>query len=87
MSELSKKVKAGNGSGVKTIAMLTTMNTPLGNMIGNALEVAESIYCLHGNGPDDLMELVEKLGKHSKIIITLLSFSIRIIARQELICK
>jgi thymidine phosphorylase len=56
------KVKAGNRSGVKTEALLTDMNSPLGYMIGNALEVAESIDCLHGKGPKDLTELVKQLG-------------------------
>ena len=40
------------------------MDTPIGHMIGNSLEVAESISCLHGNGPDDLRDLVVKLGKY-----------------------
>ena len=39
------------------------MNNPLGKMIGNALEVAESLQCLHGNGPSDLEDLVLKQGK------------------------
>ena len=39
-------VDAGNGAGVKTVAVLTTMNHPIGRMIGNALEVEESIDCM-----------------------------------------
>ena len=59
------QVKAGNGSGIQhTVALLTSMDTPIGHMIGNSLEVAESISCLHGNGPDDLRDLVVKLGKY-----------------------
>ena len=47
---------------MKTSALMTDMNNPIGKMIGNALEVAESIQCLHGNGPSDLEDLVIKLG-------------------------
>ncbi|XP_045197907.1 thymidine phosphorylase-like isoform X2 [Mercenaria mercenaria] len=58
----TRMVKAGNGSGVKTVALLTDMDSPLGHMVGNALEVAESIHCLHGDGPQDLTDLVIRLG-------------------------
>lgn len=53
----------GNKLGIKTSALITDMNKPLGKMIGNALEVAESLQCLHGNGPSDLEDLVLQLGK------------------------
>ena len=43
------------------------MNNPLGKMIGNALEVAESLQCLHGNGQSDLEDLVRKLGKEIEL--------------------
>lgn len=65
MEAFQPQVTAGNGSGVKTMALLTDMNSPLGTMIGNALEVAESVYCLHGNGPEDLTDLVTRLGTFS----------------------
>jgi thymidine phosphorylase len=42
---------------------MTDMNNPIGKMIGNALEIAESLHCLHGNGPSDLEDLVLRLGK------------------------
>jgi thymidine phosphorylase len=57
-------VSAGNGAGVKTMAILTAMDAPIGNAIGNAIEVAESIECLKGRGPADLTELVAEEGGH-----------------------
>jgi pyrimidine-nucleoside phosphorylase len=51
-------VAAGNGLGIKTQAVLTEMDNPIGLMVGNSLEVAESIHCLRGQGPADLEELV-----------------------------
>jgi pyrimidine-nucleoside phosphorylase len=44
--------------GLPSRALLTDMNTPLGNSVGNWLEVKESVECLEGRGPDDLRELV-----------------------------
>lgn len=46
----------------KVVCVLTNMNVPLGNSIGNGLEVIESIECLKGNGPSDLEKLVVCLG-------------------------
>jgi thymidine phosphorylase len=50
-------VAIGERAGVKTVAMLTQMDTPLGNTAGNALEVEESIAVLRGGGPADIREL------------------------------
>ncbi|GAB6024099.1 hypothetical protein CHUAL_008812 [Chamberlinius hualienensis] len=50
--------------GIQTAAILSTMDWPLGKYIGNALEVAESIYGLNGIIEDDLKELVLILGGH-----------------------
>lgn len=44
--------------GVKTSALLTTMDTPLGRAAGNWLEMKESVDCLDCRGPEDLQELV-----------------------------
>lgn len=54
-------VKVGNAAGVKTRAVLTCMNTPLGNAVGNALETAEAFALLQGQAPDDLMECTQAL--------------------------
>lgn len=55
---LAKKMVAiGENSNKKTIALITDMDTPLGNNVGNLLEIKEVIETLNGNGPDDLTEL------------------------------
>ena len=56
---LAESLKAvGEGAGVRTRVVLSDMNQPLGEMVGNALEVEESMRCLKGEGPDDLSALV-----------------------------
>lgn len=59
-------VKIGTMAGKKTAAVITDMNQPLGNAVGNSLEVIEAIDALSGRGPADLMEVVFALG--SKIL-------------------
>lgn len=50
-------VDIGKRSGKKTTALITDMDRPLGNAIGNSLEVIEAIETLKGNGPKDLYDL------------------------------
>jgi pyrimidine-nucleoside phosphorylase len=54
-------VDTGAALGLKVIALLTDMDEPLGNMVGNFLEIEESLDCLEGRGPEDLMEVTLEL--------------------------
>ena len=62
--DLGKLLKeVGELYGLKVSACFTDMNQPLGNTAGLWCEVLESVECLKGNGPDDLMAVVYHLGK------------------------
>ena len=50
-------VELGTRAGVKTVALITAMDVPLGLTAGNALEVRESVEVLAGGGPSDIVEL------------------------------
>ncbi|MFC5719043.1 thymidine phosphorylase [Streptomyces gamaensis] len=59
----STMVGLGTDHGVKTVALLTDMSTPLGLTAGNALEVRESVEVLAGGGPADVVELTVALAR------------------------
>jgi thymidine phosphorylase len=59
----STMVELGTAHGVRTVALLTDMSTPLGRTAGNALEVAEAVEVLEGGGPSDVVELTLALAR------------------------
>ena len=61
-------VAIGKAAGKRMRALITDMDRPLGNNIGNALEVIEAINTLKGNGPEDLTELCIALASHMLVI-------------------
>jgi thymidine phosphorylase len=62
--ELARTMVAlGGASGVRTVALLTDMSTPLGLAVGNAVEVTESVEVLAGGGPADVVELTLALAR------------------------
>jgi len=56
-------VDLGTDAGVRTVALLTDMSTPLGLTVGNALEVRESVEVLAGGGPADVVDLTLALAR------------------------
>jgi thymidine phosphorylase len=56
-------VGLGEEAGVRTVALVTAMDRPLGRSAGNAVEVAESVQVLAGGGPADLVELTLALAR------------------------
>ncbi len=56
-------VRLGTERGVRTTALLTAMDTPLGRAVGNAVEVAESVDTMRGQGPGDLVEVTLALAR------------------------
>ena len=56
-------VRLGTESGVRTVALLTAMDVPLGRAVGNAVEVEESVLALRGEGPGDLVTVTLALAR------------------------
>jgi thymidine phosphorylase len=56
-------VGLGEAAGVRTVALVTAMDRPLGRSAGNAVEVAESVEVLAGGGPADVVELTLALAR------------------------
>ncbi|WP_017557447.1 thymidine phosphorylase [Nocardiopsis baichengensis] len=56
-------VGIGNDNKVRTRALLTAMDVPLGRAVGNALEVEEALEVLSGGGPEDVVRLTVELGR------------------------
>ncbi|MDF7669171.1 pyrimidine-nucleoside phosphorylase [Lactobacillus sp. ESL0703] len=61
-------VEIGKGVGMKCMALISDMNQPLGNKVGNTLEIEETLDLLKGNGPQDLLDLVLTLGSHMVVL-------------------
>jgi pyrimidine-nucleoside phosphorylase len=61
-------VSIGRRADKEVHALLTDMNAPLGRMVGNALEIRESLDVLNGGGPDDVRALTVALGAHMVLL-------------------
>ncbi|MBO1085719.1 MULTISPECIES: pyrimidine-nucleoside phosphorylase [Enterococcus] len=60
--------RIGKLAGRQTVAVISDMSEPLGEAIGNSLEVVEAIETLQGNGPEDLVEMCYALGSQMVVL-------------------
>jgi pyrimidine-nucleoside phosphorylase len=61
-------ITIGHLAGREVTALIADMNQPLGEAVGNALEVVEAVRALHGSGPDDFMEHCLHLSAHMLLL-------------------
>lgn len=61
-------VQTANAAGMKAIAVISDMNQPLGNKVGNALEIEESIDLLKGKAPKDITEITLTLASYMVVL-------------------
>ena len=64
----SAMVAIGTRAGVRTEALITDMDTPLGRAVGNSIEVVECIETLKGRGPDDLMAVLKRFASRALVL-------------------
>lgn len=64
----SEMVKIGENAGRRTMALITDMDTPLGEAIGNSLEVTEAVATLNGKGPEDLTAVCLQLAANMLVL-------------------
>lgn len=61
-------VQLGHANGVRTSALITAMDSPLGRAVGNAVEVEESLEVLRGEGPEDLVTVTLALAREMLLL-------------------
>jgi pyrimidine-nucleoside phosphorylase/thymidine phosphorylase len=73
----------GRSMGKNVVALITRMDEPLGRAVGNAVEVAESVECLRGEGPPELMDLSIELAAE----MVVLAGQTRSLASARMLCR
>ena len=68
-------IAIGNGLGKQVVALITSMDQPLGRAVGNSLEVIETFEALKGRGPADLMAVTRELATHMLIMGSGIAFT------------